>query len=142
MYCVQSENKIVKAADDDLAPMTYKETSVVVRDEGSTQVITSEDEELKVKAARAGNAVNDLAISTVYKVINAAKSKAKAVYDSGVFEPGYATERKDSADIARLGPLVAGLATEFERMETIVSEQSYPEQVITYWLQETTWRAD
>ncbi len=125
---VTTENKIVKVTEDDLAPITYKETSVVVRDEGS-QIMMNDEEGLKIKAARAGDALNDLASSAVDKAINAVKSKAKDFYHSGVFEPGYAAERKDSADISRLGPLVTSLATEFESMETIVSEQSYPEQV-------------
>ena len=126
---MSEENEIIKVTKDEVTPISYEETSVVVSDEGSTQIMTNEDEELNVKAARAGNAVNDLAISTVHKAVNAAKSKAKALYDSGAFHPGYAAERRDSADIARLGPLVTDLATEFERMDTIVSEQSYPEQV-------------
>ena len=122
-----TENKIVKVTESDLAPTTYKETSIVVGDENSTNVNTNEG--LKVKAARTGDAMNDLAGSAVDKAINAVKSKVKAFYGSGVLNPGYAAERKDSADIGKLGPLVTGLATEFERMETIVSDHSYSEQV-------------
>lgn len=124
-----AENKIVKVTKDDSTPATYKETAVVVTKDGSTHVMTNEDQGLKIKAARAGDAVNDFAGSVVDKAINAVKSKAKEFYNSGVFEPGYASARKDSADIARLGSLVTRLATEFEGMETIVCEHSYPEQV-------------
>jgi len=125
---MSAENKIVKITKDDSTQATYKQTAVVVTEQGSTQTIM-ENEGLKTKAVRVGDAVTDLTVSAVDRAINAVKSKAKEFYHSGVFEPGYAAERKDSADIARLGPLVTRLATEFENMETIVSEQSYPEQV-------------
>lgn len=124
-----AENGTVKVTKDDSFPAIYKETAVEIREDGSTHVMTNRDEGLRIKAARAGDAANDLAGSAVDKAINAVKSKAKEFYNSGVFEPGYAAARKDSADIARLGPLVTRLATEFEGMETIVCEHSHPEQV-------------
>ena len=124
-----AENKTVKVAKDDSIPATYKETAVVIREEDSTHIMTNEDEGLKIKMARAGDAVNDFAGSAVDRALNVVKSRAKALYNSGAFEPGYAAARKDAADIARLGPLVTRLTTEFEGMETIVCEHSYPEQV-------------
>lgn len=126
---MSAENKIVKVTEDQLAPITYEGTSVVVKEEGSTQVMTSEDKGLRIKAAHAGYAITDLTVSAVNQAIHSVKSKAREFYAAGAFQPGYAAERKDSADIARLGPLVTHLATEFEAMETIVCEHSYPEQV-------------
>jgi hypothetical protein len=125
---VLAENKTVKVTKDDSIPATYKETAVVIR-EDSTHIMPNEDEGLKIKMARAGDAVNDFACSAVDWALNVVKSRAKAFYNSGVFEPGYAAARKDATDIARLGPLVTRLTTEFEGMETIVCEHSYPEQV-------------
>ena len=124
-----AENKIVKVTKDDSTPETFKETAVEMSDKGSIHIMTSEDEGLKIKAARASDALNDFAGSAVDRAINVIKSKAKEFHDSGVFDPGYAAARKDSADIARLGPLVTHLASEFEGMEKVISEHSYPEQV-------------
>ena len=125
---VATENKIVKVKEDDLSPETFEETSVVVRDrEGFTHIM--KNEELKIKAARAGDMVNDFASSVIDRVTNIIKSKAKEFYNAQVFEPSNTAVRKDSADIAHLGPLVTPIAAAFEGMETIISEQSYIEQV-------------
>jgi len=119
----------VKVTKDDSTSAISGETAVVIREEGSHQVIANEDEGLEIKAARAGDAVNDFAGAAVDQAINVVKSKTKEFYNSGVFDPGFAAARKDSAEIARLGPLVTHLATEFECMETMVCGHTYPEQV-------------
>lgn len=89
----------------------------------------NDKEGLKIKAARVGDSVGDLVDSALDRSINAVKSKAKELYKSGALEPGCAAARKDSADIARLGPQVTSLAIEFEDSITMVCDHSYPEQV-------------
>jgi len=123
------ENKIVKIIKDDSTPATPNETSADVREGGPAHIMTNQDEGLKIKAVHAGNAISDFVESTFDKTIKVVKSKANELYKSGALEPGYAAARKDSADIARLGPLVTGLATEFEQTITMVCEHSYSEQV-------------
>lgn len=127
---VATENKIAKVKEDDLLSEKFKETSVVVRDrEAFTHITKNEDEELKIKAARAGDTVNDFASSAIDRVTNMIKSKAKEFYNAQVFKPSNTAVRKDSADIAHLGMLVTPIAAVFEGMETMISEQSYIEQV-------------
>ncbi|HEU4606451.1 MAG TPA: hypothetical protein VFS46_09460 [Nitrososphaera sp.] len=104
---MSNENKVVKLTKDD-STKTYEETAVEVRKEGSTHIMTNEKEELKVKALRAGDAVTDLVDSSLDKAIDMVKAKTNALLKSGAFEPGYAAERKDSADIGRRAPWSAG----------------------------------
>lgn len=125
---MSNENKVVKLTKDD-STKTYKETAVEVREESSTHIMTNEKEELKVKALRAGDAVTDLVDSSLDKAIDTVKARTNALLKSGAFEPGYAAERKDSADIGRLGPLVTGLATTFEDAITVIRDHPYEEQV-------------
>lgn len=73
-----------------------------------------ENKDLKVKAERAGESVTDLIESSIDKGTYLLKAKSKALFTSGVLDPGYFQAKRDSADIARLGPLVIGLATAFE----------------------------
>jgi hypothetical protein len=125
---VSVENKTVKIANDDSIAIS-KTTAVEVIKDDSTCIMTNEDEGLKIKAARAGDSVTDLVDSTLDRMVNAVQSRAKELYKSGALEPGYAAARKDSADIARLGSRVTGLAIEFEDAITMVCDHSYPEQV-------------
>src|SRR5690606_3630559 len=54
-YIVTEEKKVVRVTKDG-STATYKETEV----RGSTHIMTNDNEELKVKALRAGDAVTDL----------------------------------------------------------------------------------
>jgi hypothetical protein len=123
---VSTKDKVVKITENDSTEV-YQETEVEMRQDGSTHIMTNED--LKVKALRAGDAVTDLVDSSLDKAIEAVKSKANELVKSGALEPGYAAERKDSADIGRLGPLVTGLVTVFEDTITMVRNHPYDEQV-------------
>jgi hypothetical protein len=123
---VSTKDKVAKVNKGDSA-VVYQETAMEITQDRSTHVMTNED--LKVKALRAGDAVTDLIDSTLDKAIEAVKSRANELLKSGALEPGYAAERKDSADIGRLGPLVTGLATVFEDTITVVRNHPYDEQV-------------
>jgi hypothetical protein len=120
--------KVVKITKDEKSS-TFKETAVEVKEEGSTHVMTNEDEELKVKAARAADSVGDLFDSSLDRAISAVKTKASELVQSGALEPGYAAARKDANDISRLGPLVTGLARTFEDTITTIREHEYGDQV-------------
>lgn len=125
---MSNEKKIVKVTEDD-STTTYKESVVEMREDGSTHIMTNEDEDLKVKALRAGDAVTDLVDSALDKTIDTVKTKADDLLKSGALKPGYAAERKDSAEIGRLGPLVTGLAATFEDTITMIRGHPYEEQV-------------
>jgi len=122
------QEKVVKVTKDN-STSTFKETAVEVKDEGSTHVMTNEDEELKVKAIRAADSVTDLVDSSLDKAISAVKTKANELVQSGALDPGYAAARKDAADIGRLGPRVTGLARTFEDTMTVIRDHEYEEQV-------------
>lgn len=122
-----SEDKVVKATKES-STVTYKETAIDLKDDTTTHVMVSQDEDLKTKAERAGNAVSDLIDSTIDKAASSVRAKADELLKSGALEPGYAGAKKDSADISRLGPLVTKLATVFEDTMTIVRQQPYEEQ--------------
>jgi hypothetical protein len=121
-------DKIVKVTKDN-SITTYEETAIERRDDAPIHIMTSENEDLKVKALRAGDAVTDLIDSSLDKAIEAVKTRASELLKSGALEPGYIAMRKDSEDIGRLGPLVTGLATVFEDTITMVRNHSYDEQV-------------
>jgi hypothetical protein len=120
------ENKIAKVTKNDT---TFKVT-VVNEEHDASQIMADDHEELKAKAARAGDAVTDFASSALDRAETAVKTKARSLYKSRALEPSYAAARKDSADIAHLGPaLVTELATVFESTDTMACTHSYPEQV-------------
>ncbi len=123
-YIVTEEKKVVRVTKDG-STATYKETEV----RGSTHIMTNDNEELKVKALRAGDAVTDLVDSALDKAAGLVKTKADELIKSGALEPGYAAAKKDSADISRLGPLVTELATIFEDTMTVIQDHAYEEQV-------------
>lgn len=122
------ENKISRVTRNESIDATSKGV-VVSEDQDASQIVTDE-EGLKVKAARTGDAVIDFVDSALDKVENVLRTKAKSLYKSRAFEPGYAGARKDSLDIANLGPeRVTELATVFESTDTMVCTHPYPEQV-------------
>jgi len=122
-----ANEKIVKVTKDD-STLTYKETAVQENEYGSTHIMTNQNESLKTKALRAGDAVTDLVDAAVDKTVDKLKAKTDELSKSGAFEPGYAAAKKDSADIAQLGPLVAELAREFEATISAIRKHSYEEQ--------------
>jgi hypothetical protein len=121
---VSEEKKVVKVVKDG-STATYKETDV----KGSTHIMTNDDEDLKIKALRAGDAVTDLVDSAIDKAADTVKTRATDLIKSGTLEPGYAAAKKDSADISRLGSLVTDLAVTFEDMMTVIRDHPYEEQV-------------
>lgn len=123
-----NENKIVKVINDD-STTTYKETAVEVKQDGTTHLMIPENEDLKVKAKRAGESVTDLVDSSLDKAISTVKARANELWKSGALDPSRAAAKKDSADIARLGPLVTDLVTAFESTITMVCKETYEEQV-------------
>jgi hypothetical protein len=64
--------------------------------------------------------MNDFASSAIDRATNMIKSKAKEFYNAQIFEHSNTVERKDSAAIAHLGPLVTPIATAFKGMETMI----------------------
>ncbi|MEP0824166.1 MAG: hypothetical protein HRF40_01635 [Nitrososphaera sp.] len=120
-----TEKENVVRVTKDGSTATYKETEV----RGTTHIMTNDDEELKVKALRAGDAVTDLVDSALDKAADMVKTKTDEFRKSGALKPGYAAAKKDSADIGRLGPLVTELATMFEDTMTVIQDHSYEEQV-------------
>lgn len=125
---MSDEKKVVKVTKDD-SSVVYKETGVEVRNDRSTHIMTNDNEELRVKALRAGDAVTDLVDTALDRAIDTVKAKARELWKSGALEPGYAAAKKDSMDIGQLGPLVTDLATMFEDTITIIRDHSYEEQV-------------
>ena len=97
--------------------------------DSSSYKIAVENKDLRVKAERAGESVTDLIESSIDKGTHFLKAKLKSLHTSGVLDMGYVQAKRDSADIARLGPLVIGLATAFEDTITVVRQQPYDEQV-------------
>ena len=128
MIGVEIENKVVVPEPD--FKLASDETLIVLKEtDSSIDRITMENEDLKVKAERAGESVTDLVESSIHKGTHFLKAKLKSLHTSGVLDPGYVQAKRDSADIARLGPLVTGLATAFEDTITAVRKQPYEEQV-------------
>lgn len=121
---MSEEKKVVRVTKDG-SMATYKETEV----KGSTHIMTDDDEDLKIKALRAGDAVTDLVDSALDKAVDAVKTKANELVESGTLDPGYAAAKKDSADIGRLGSLVTDLAATFEDTMTVIRDHPYDEQV-------------
>lgn len=125
---MSSKDKAVKVTHED-SVVTYKETAVETSQDASTHIMTSENEELKVKALRAGDAVTDLVDSALDRAIDKVKTKTDELLKSGALDPGYAAAKKDATDIGRLGPMVTGLATKFEDTITMIRDHPYDEQV-------------
>ncbi len=123
-----SKEKVVKVTKDG-STTTYREASVEASEDGSTHIMTNDNEDLKAKALRTENAVADLVDSALDKTVETIKTKANELLKSGALEPGYAAAMRDSADIGRLGPLVTDLAATFEDTITTIRNHPYDEQV-------------
>jgi hypothetical protein len=80
-------------------------------------MITQEEEDLKIKVRKAGDALYDLVLSAIQKakIISAQKVKELA---TGDISPAAIAAKKDACDIAALGESVEGLARTFESLMT------------------------
>jgi hypothetical protein len=128
---VSKEKKVVKVTKEDGTTSTYEEVAVDSNpeDNSSTHIMTDKDEDLRIKAERAGTAVSDLVDSTIEKASQIVKGKYEELAKSGALEPGYASIKKDSSEIGRLGSArVTQLVTSFEEVMTLVAARPYEDQ--------------
>jgi hypothetical protein len=107
----------------------YRESHVRRAHEGDIHVMTREEEELTVKARRAGYALQDLLSAAVDRAKAIAKEKTEQLAKTTELGPGAISATKDAQDIARLGPMVVDLARNFEDVMTNIRKQSYDDQV-------------
>jgi hypothetical protein len=107
----------------------YRESHVRHVDEGAIHVMTREEEEITVKARKAGSALQDLLSAIVDRTKAVAKEKTEQLAKTAEFGPGAISATKDAQDIARLGPMVVDLARNFEDVMTSIRKQSYDDQV-------------
>lgn len=120
-------NSSVKVIKDEEIKI-YKESGIQERE--NVHLMTSDDEELSIKARRAGDALGDLFDSALDRTSQAVKSKAKDLLTSGKLERGYVQARRDANDIGRLGPrMVTDLVRQFEDTMTLIAEHEYEDQV-------------
>lgn len=107
----------------------YRESHVTHADKGEIHVMTKEEEELTVKARRAGYALQDLLSAVVDRAKVVAKEKTEQLAKTAELGPGAISATKDAQDIGRLGPMVVDLARNFEDVMTNIRKQSYDDQV-------------
>jgi hypothetical protein len=107
----------------------YRESHIRHEHEGDIHVMTREEEELTIKARRAGFALQDLLSAVVDRAKAIAKEKTEQLAKTTELGPGAISATKDARDIARLGPLVVDLAKNFEDVMTNIRNQSYDDQV-------------
>jgi hypothetical protein len=120
----RKEVKIVRDERTDI----YRESHVRQAQDGKIHVMTREEEELAVKAKRAGYAFEDLLGAIVNKAKAVAKEKTQQVVKSTEHGPGALSAAKDARDISELGPTVVDLARSFEDIITEIRKQSYEDQ--------------
>jgi hypothetical protein len=107
----------------------YRESHVRHAHEGNIHVMTREEEELTVKARRAGHALQDLLSAVIDRAKAVAKEKTEELAKTADLGPGAISATKDAQDITRLGPMVVDLARNFENVMTNILEQPYDDQV-------------
>jgi hypothetical protein len=107
----------------------YRESHIKHVDEGDIHVMTREEEEITVKARKAGSALQDLLSAIVDRTKVVAKEKTEQLAKTAELGPGAISASKDAQDIARLGPMVVDLARNFEDVMTSIRKQSYDDQV-------------
>jgi hypothetical protein len=125
----ESSRKEVTLRKDDDTVTVYKESHVDRKDHAELHVMTSEEEDLTVKARRAGSALEDLITSAIDRAKEIAREKAKEAAKAADLGPGVVSAAQDSRDISRLGPLVVNLARTFEDTMTEIRKHNYDEQV-------------
>src|SRR5215218_3379004 len=128
MTDLDHSRKEVRVMKDDRTEI-YRESHVTHADNDAIHVMTREEEEITVKARRAGDALQDLLSAVVDRVKVAAKEKTEQFAKTAELGPGAISATKDAQDISRLGPMVVDLARNFEDVMTNIREQSYDDQV-------------
>jgi hypothetical protein len=130
----ESEKKEVKVTHTD--DMGQEKTDIYTESHiertsagGDIHVMTKEEEELSIKAKRAGMAFQDLITSAVDKAKAVTKEKTKGIAKQAT-EVGASSvsAAADSKDIARLGPMVEELARHFEGTMNEMRQYSYTDQ--------------
>jgi hypothetical protein len=92
-------------------------------------VMTKEEEELSIKAKRAGMAFQDLITSAVDKAKAVTKEKTKGLAkQANEVGAGGVSAAVDAKDIAHLGPMVEELARHFEGTMNEMRQYSYTDQ--------------
>jgi hypothetical protein len=107
----------------------YRESHVRRAEEGEVHVMTREEEEITIKARRAGYAFQDLLSTILDRAKSAAKEKTEQLVKTAELGPGAISATKDAQDIATLGPMVVDLASNFEGVMTSIRQQPYDDQV-------------
>ena len=107
----------------------YRESHVRRAEEGEVHVMTREEEEITIKARRAGYAFQDLLSTIVDRAKAVAKEKTEQLVKTAELGPGAISAAKDAQDIATLGPMVVDLASNFEGVMTSIRQQPYDDQV-------------
>ena len=120
----RKEVRIVRDERTDI----YRESHVSPAEGGEVHVMTREEEELTVKARRAGYAFQDLLSAVVNKAKAVAKEKTEQLVKTTELGPGAISATKDARDIAGLGPTVVDLARNFEDIMTDIRKQPYDDQ--------------
>ena len=122
----ESEKEVRVIKDDKVS--IYKESHVKQTQDTDVHVMTDDEEDLNVKAKRAGSALEDLITASIDKAKAVTKQKSEEMarrIDSG---PGAVSATKDAREISRLGPMVENLARAFEATMTDIRKQDYEEQ--------------
>ena len=107
----------------------YRESHVRRAEEGEIHIMTREEEEITIKARRAGYAFQDLLSTIVDRAKSVAKEKTEQLVKTAELGPGAISATKDAQDIATLGPIVVDLASNFEGVMTSIRQQPYDDQV-------------
>jgi hypothetical protein len=121
----RKEVKVVRDERTDI----YRESHIRRAEDREIHVMTREEEELTVKARRAGYALQDLLSAMVDRAKEVAKEKTGQLAKTAELGPSAISATKDARDIARLGPTVVDLARNFEDMMTNIRKQPYDSQV-------------
>lgn len=127
MSDLDHSRKEVKIVRDERTEV-YRESHVKRAQDGEIHVMTREEEELTVKARRAGYAFEDLLAAMASKAKAIAKEKTEQLVKSIEHEPGAMGAANDARDIAALGPTVVDLARNFEDTMTEIRKQPYEDQ--------------
>ena len=107
----------------------YRESHVRRAEEGEVHVMTREEEEITIKARRAGYAFQDLLSTILDRAKAVAKEKTEQLVKTAELGPGAISATKDAQDIATLGTMVVDLASNFEGVMTSIRQQPYDDQV-------------
>jgi hypothetical protein len=121
----RKEVRVVKDESTDI----YRESHVRRADDGDIHIMTREEEDLTVKARRAGYALQEFISAVVDRAKSVAKEKTEQLTKTAELGPGAIIATKDARDIASLGPMAVDLARNFEDAMTNIRKQSYDDQV-------------